>query len=337
MRKIIIYLLLLLPSVPLFAQNSEDNLLDENEPTNFHPIFKSLDEMVGKNIQFAIVDYNKQIDYVFVKRGKRFVNFKDIALPYMRYQTYYVNDVITANEGKRYIQILDRKKNKTFFLYSPDSTKIFNMLYDYDELQRMKQYVKEHFVYRKVEYGEHPTSKPYDYLPYVEVGLSGVDVFTKKYEDGFILAFYYFTDNGTRTIEYNQIDTYADRFLSKEGLQEKEIEYHEQQRIQSDKLIENTNKYGYKIAAAIYKGGVWTEETIEELIEFIGVEETEYVVSGEVHIGMDKSLCELSWGKPDKINKTTYSFGVREQWVYTQKNAYLYFEDGVLTAFSENE
>lgn len=37
-----------------------------------------------------------------------------------------------------------------------------------------------------------------------------------------------------------------------------------------------------------------------------------------------------SWGRPEKVNRSTYKFGVREQWVYP--GGYLYFEDGVLTS-----
>jgi hypothetical protein len=35
-----------------------------------------------------------------------------------------------------------------------------------------------------------------------------------------------------------------------------------------------------------------------------------------------------SWGKPRKINRSTYTFGTREQWVYD--GGYLYFRDGIL-------
>lgn len=338
MKKLIIFLLLLLPSVQLFAQNSEDFVLfDEKEPTDFHPVFKSLDEMVGKTVRFAEVDYHKQIDYVYIKRGRRLTNFTGSVLPFKKYYSYYVEDVVADNEGKHYVQVLDREKNNSFYLYSPYESKVCGMLYDYDEVQRMKEYVKKHFVYREVEPGENPLRKPYDYLPYVEVGVSGVDVFKKKYGDGFTVAFYYFTGNGDRTVEYNLFNVYAYRFLSEDELSAKNKEYQEQQQAKKEKLKENLPKYGVKISTAIYKGGFWTEERVDKLIEAVGIEETEYVVSGEVHIGMEKELCELSWGKPDNINKTTYSFGVKEQWVYREKNAYLYFEDGKLTAFSENE
>lgn len=49
-----------------------------------------------------------------------------------------------------------------------------------------------------------------------------------------------------------------------------------------------------------------------------------------VSIGMTKEeVLASSWGRPQSVNKTTYSFGVHEQWVYGDGN-YLYFENGVL-------
>lgn len=36
-----------------------------------------------------------------------------------------------------------------------------------------------------------------------------------------------------------------------------------------------------------------------------------------------------SWGRPQSINTSTYSFGTHEQWVYRDGN-YLYFRNGVL-------
>lgn len=50
-----------------------------------------------------------------------------------------------------------------------------------------------------------------------------------------------------------------------------------------------------------------------------------------VSIGMTKEeVLASSWGRPQSINTTTYSFGVHEQWVYG--GGYLYFENGILTA-----
>ena len=65
--------------------------------------------------------------------------------------------------------------------------------------------------------------------------------------------------------------------------------------------------------------GEWSDEIIRVLLE------------KKVRIGMTSEMCRLGWGKPNKINRTTTTYCVREQWVYGNGN-YLYFEDGVLTA-----
>lgn len=53
-----------------------------------------------------------------------------------------------------------------------------------------------------------------------------------------------------------------------------------------------------------------------------------------VSIGMtQEEVLMSSWGKPDKINRTTNSYGVSEQWVYRYRvSGYLYFDDGILTS-----
>ena len=41
-----------------------------------------------------------------------------------------------------------------------------------------------------------------------------------------------------------------------------------------------------------------------------------------------------TWGKPEKINKTTTRYGTSEQWCYSQ-NKYIYFENGIVTSIQE--
>ena len=49
-----------------------------------------------------------------------------------------------------------------------------------------------------------------------------------------------------------------------------------------------------------------------------------------VAIGMTpEEVIASSWGKPQSVNRSTYSFGVHEQWVYGSRN-YLYFKNGKL-------
>jgi len=56
-----------------------------------------------------------------------------------------------------------------------------------------------------------------------------------------------------------------------------------------------------------------------------------------VRIGMTaEDVIASSWGKPRSINKSIYSFGVHEQWVYHGRN-YLYFKDGILDSVQTGE
>ena len=41
-----------------------------------------------------------------------------------------------------------------------------------------------------------------------------------------------------------------------------------------------------------------------------------------------------TWGSPKDINKTTFSYGIKEQWVYSGYR-YIYLEDGIVTAIQE--
>ncbi len=61
----------------------------------------------------------------------------------------------------------------------------------------------------------------------------------------------------------------------------------------------------------------------------------------EPRIGMSEGEVGTgtSWGRPNKVNKTTNSDGVFEQWVYTDVNGtpirFLHFKNGKLTSISE--
>ena len=58
------------------------------------------------------------------------------------------------------------------------------------------------------------------------------------------------------------------------------------------------------------------------------LEDCQTIDQQKVQIGMTAEQVRLSWGKPKKINTTTYSGGEREQWVYGDE--YLYVSNGVL-------
>ena len=72
---------------------------------------------------------------------------------------------------------------------------------------------------------------------------------------------------------------------------------------------------------------------IERIMEKYGCnEETATCISkGQVMIGMTTEQARAAWGRPRDINRSVGSFGVHEQWCYS--NSYLYFEDGILTSW----
>lgn len=57
------------------------------------------------------------------------------------------------------------------------------------------------------------------------------------------------------------------------------------------------------------------------------------ILAGEVRIGMNMEQCKEAWGRPSRINNTTFAHGTHSQWCYGDycSNA-LYFVNGILTA-----
>lgn len=58
--------------------------------------------------------------------------------------------------------------------------------------------------------------------------------------------------------------------------------------------------------------------------------------SGLFWIGMTKTQARTSLGSPDNTNTTVGSWGTNEMWVYRNKNLYLFFENGYLTSYQED-
>jgi hypothetical protein len=69
------------------------------------------------------------------------------------------------------------------------------------------------------------------------------------------------------------------------------------------------------------------------LIKKYGSVNGKMIIEGKIWIGMTDKMCRESWGSPDEINSSTYSFGVKEQWVYG--SSYVYFENGICSSFQQ--
>ena len=89
-----------------------------------------------------------------------------------------------------------------------------------------------------------------------------------------------------------------------------------------------------------YRNNIWLPLKIKSYEEYIEKERKEEerinaMKNKEPKIGMTAEEVEYgAWGKPDKINKDTYSWGTTEQWVY--KKGYVYFQNGRVTSVSES-
>ena len=80
---------------------------------------------------------------------------------------------------------------------------------------------------------------------------------------------------------------------------------------------------------------------VEDVEKYLAVRESgwpkklqELVLAGEEEIGMTTHMVYYSWGKPDGINESASSDGIKEEWIYKRqgsKTQYLYFKDGLLT------
>jgi len=62
----------------------------------------------------------------------------------------------------------------------------------------------------------------------------------------------------------------------------------------------------------------------------------EAVLQRKIILGMTKQQVELSWGKPERINRSVGTWGVNEQWVY-EGQRYIYFQNGKLTSWQDSK
>lgn len=76
------------------------------------------------------------------------------------------------------------------------------------------------------------------------------------------------------------------------------------------------------------------KERLKKLINKYGKIKGQKVFDGYIWLGMTKKMVKESWGIPNDINKTVGSWGVHEQWVYSN-NKYIYIENGVLTSWQD--
>ncbi len=60
------------------------------------------------------------------------------------------------------------------------------------------------------------------------------------------------------------------------------------------------------------------------------------VAEKKIYEGMSTEMVRAAWGRPEKINDTIIGGSKSEQWVYNGGSAFVYFEDGVMTALQQS-
>ncbi|HKJ33083.1 MAG TPA: hypothetical protein VKA34_14700 [Balneolales bacterium] len=80
-----------------------------------------------------------------------------------------------------------------------------------------------------------------------------------------------------------------------------------------------------------------TNPKLSRLLKKYGKKAAHRIIAHEIWIGMTYVMAKESIGSPDKINRTTSSGEVNEQWIYPfakyGKYKYLYFDNGKLTSW----
>lgn len=98
----------------------------------------------------------------------------------------------------------------------------------------------------------------------------------------------------------------------------------------NDVLYIFKNDKGEKISCETYRIKFGFNEKMQgdKLRQKYGVALFNIALQGDIKVGMTKELVRAAWGEPEDINKSSSG----EQWVYG--NQYLYFTNGVITAFN---
>jgi hypothetical protein len=77
------------------------------------------------------------------------------------------------------------------------------------------------------------------------------------------------------------------------------------------------------------------EEVQKKYIKKYGAKIYNRLKNKEFWLGISDEMVLIALGSPDDINRTTGRWGVHEQWVYSKRKLYLYFENYKLTSYQD--
>lgn len=70
-------------------------------------------------------------------------------------------------------------------------------------------------------------------------------------------------------------------------------------------------------------------------VEHISDADLYMLANGEIRIGADLCVVAAAFGRPDRVNRTVTSRGEHIQMVFKSPDRYVYFDKGIVTAFSD--
>ena len=309
------------------------------------PYYKSVKSTIGQKVSLHNQNLMASNQLFYSYDGKKYKLIKE------QYQTIKS----TANYT---VEALDtvKKKNQVYLRLREDATNeilCINITNKFDVSMHMvnlhaaeafEEHIKHNCKYTDIGFKvKYQTEKYTLTLPYSEYDYDDVYIKLEKGQRPTIIILWskgkYLTIDDTY-LEYLEK---KDEYLSEEQLQAaikaEEARYDEI----FERLVFNKEKYGVNVAFALMqleidkeeKWWIKSEEMFEKIFKEYGDEITAKIILGEVQIGMTSSACWLAWGSADRENKSTYSWGTTEQWVYRDKGAYLYFENDILTAIQD--
>jgi hypothetical protein len=97
----------------------------------------------------------------------------------------------------------------------------------------------------------------------------------------------------------------------------------------TDSMTEDCKKYQNKPEVIEHV------KILKQSYKYLGVPSKENFITGEIEPGMTQEEVLKAWGRPSDINTTESSDYYLSQWVYEDRDAYLYFEKGILTTIQE--
>ena len=271
-----------------------------------------------------------------------FVNssYKDSKLYYNEVLQCYVDELISNNdyeEADLLIPMITNEKVrgeiKQKLLYCRGikayedgafslAIEIFESISGYEEANSYKQYAK---IMKNIQ-GEwilsgnkisFPKSEEYNY--------AAIKI------NGWNASLFYCTDGKTT---YDEIETSKLIIYDEKTVLYKSntVEYNIQFKVNYIDVKVIKDKYFEKLATSREPYYTWNHYGDKFDLAF---EQDKNGIPKPPQIGMtSEEAIKSTWGEPKEINKSTYSWGIKEQWCYSD-NRYIYLEDGVVTSISE--